>query len=61
MTFTNTSRCASCSVPLVFSAASLLAKDPKTGKVVPWNEACDDKWIDGSVEIGRASCRERVF
>ena len=43
-------RAASCSVPLVFSAASLLAKDPKTGKEVPWNPAPNAGWIDGSVD-----------
>jgi len=41
---------ASCSVPFVFSAASLLAKDPKTGKEVPWNPAPNAGWIDGSVD-----------
>ncbi|KAH0537920.1 hypothetical protein FGG08_005402 [Glutinoglossum americanum] len=40
---------ASCSVPLVFSAASLLAKNPKTGKAVPWNPS-PQRWIDGSVD-----------
>jgi TAG lipase/steryl ester hydrolase/phospholipase A2/LPA acyltransferase len=35
---------------LVFSAASLLAKDPKTGKEVPWNQTPDASWIDGSVD-----------
>lgn len=43
-------RCASCSVPFVFSAASLLAKDPKTGKEVPWNPTPNAGWIDGSVD-----------
>ncbi|ORY19809.1 acyl transferase/acyl hydrolase/lysophospholipase, partial [Clohesyomyces aquaticus] len=42
--------CASCSVPFIFSAASLLAKDPKTGKEVPWNPMPDAGWIDGSVD-----------
>ena len=42
-------RAASCSVPLVFSAASLLAKDPKTGEGVPWNPS-PQRWIDGSVD-----------
>ncbi|KAF2000278.1 patatin-domain-containing protein, partial [Amniculicola lignicola CBS 123094] len=42
--------CASCSVPFVFSAASLLAKDPKTGKEVPWNPTPNAGWIDGSVD-----------
>ena len=40
---------ASCSVPLVFSAASILAKDPKTGEAVPWNPS-PQRWIDGSVD-----------
>ncbi|KAI9771759.1 MAG: hypothetical protein M1839_002724 [Geoglossum umbratile] len=40
---------ASCSVPLVFSAASLLAKNPKTGEAVPWDPS-PQRWIDGSVD-----------
>ncbi|KAI4288979.1 MAG: hypothetical protein L6R35_001761, partial [Caloplaca aegaea] len=40
---------ASCSVPLVFSAATILAKDPKTGQAVPWNPS-PQRWIDGSVD-----------
>ncbi|KAF2719140.1 patatin-domain-containing protein [Polychaeton citri CBS 116435] len=40
---------ASCSVPFIFSAAQLLAKDPKTGQEVPWN-ASPQRWIDGSVD-----------
>ncbi|MCJ1272214.1 hypothetical protein MMC22_012122 [Lobaria immixta] len=40
---------ASCSVPFVFSAASILAKDPKTGQAVPWNPS-PQRWIDGSVD-----------
>ncbi|KAF2140999.1 uncharacterized protein K452DRAFT_299063 [Aplosporella prunicola CBS 121167] len=40
---------ASCSVPLVFSAASLQAKDPKTGEQVPWDPT-PGRWIDGSVD-----------
>ncbi|KAL8826039.1 MAG: hypothetical protein Q9170_007561 [Blastenia crenularia] len=40
---------ASCSVPLVFSAATILAKDPKTGNAVPWNPS-PQRWIDGSVD-----------
>jgi TAG lipase/steryl ester hydrolase/phospholipase A2/LPA acyltransferase len=40
---------ASCSVPLVFSAAQLLAKDPKTNELVNWNPS-PQKWIDGSVD-----------
>ncbi|KAF2270934.1 patatin-domain-containing protein, partial [Lojkania enalia] len=42
--------CASCSVPFVFSTASLLAKDPKTGREVPWNPTPNAGWIDGSVD-----------
>ncbi|KAF2275030.1 patatin-domain-containing protein [Westerdykella ornata] len=42
--------CASCSVPFIFSAASLLAKDPRTGKEVPWNQTPNASWIDGSVD-----------
>lgn len=40
---------ASCSVPFIFSATSLLAKDPKTGEAVPWNPS-PQRWIDGSVD-----------
>ncbi|KAF8245188.1 patatin-domain-containing protein [Wilcoxina mikolae CBS 423.85] len=40
---------ASCSVPFVFSSASLLAKDPITNQPVPWNPS-PQRWIDGSVE-----------
>ncbi|KAF1990216.1 patatin-domain-containing protein [Aulographum hederae CBS 113979] len=40
---------ASCSVPLIYSAAALFAKDPKTGKQVPWNPS-PQRWIDGSVD-----------
>jgi len=40
---------ASCSVPMIFSAASLLAKDPKTGEAVPWDPS-PQRWIDGSVD-----------
>lgn len=40
---------ASCSVPFLFSAMSLLSKDPKTGLPVPWSPA-PQQWIDGSVE-----------
>ena len=39
----------SCSVPIIFSASSLMAKDPKTGYEVPWN-ATPQRWIDGSVD-----------
>ena len=40
---------ASCSVPLVYTAASLLAKDPRTGEQRPWSQS-PQKWIDGSVD-----------
>jgi len=40
---------ASCSVPLVFNAASLLVKDPATGAHMPWNPT-PERWIDGSVD-----------
>ena len=40
---------ASCSVPLLFSAAHLLVKNPVTGKHVPWNPT-PHRWIDGSVD-----------
>jgi TAG lipase / steryl ester hydrolase / phospholipase A2 / LPA acyltransferase len=42
---------ASCSVPLVFSPASLLVKDPRTGEIRPWTgNLSQQKWIDGSVD-----------
>ncbi|MCJ1314636.1 hypothetical protein MMC25_008318 [Agyrium rufum] len=40
---------ASCSVPFLFSPASLLVKDPKTGAAIPWNPS-PQHWIDGSVD-----------
>lgn len=40
---------ASCSVPLVFSAAPLLVKDPSTGEHLPWNPT-PERWVDGSVD-----------
>ncbi|KAK6508726.1 hypothetical protein TWF506_010804 [Arthrobotrys conoides] len=40
---------ASCSLPLLFTPASVLAKNPKTGIAEPWN-ASPQKWIDGSVD-----------
>ncbi|KAK7701963.1 Lipase 5 [Botryosphaeria dothidea] len=40
---------ASCSVPLVFSAAQLQAKDPTTGEQIPWDPS-PQRWIDGSVD-----------
>lgn len=42
-------RAASCSVPFIYTAASLLVKDPKTGEAVPWNPS-PQRWIDGSVD-----------
>jgi TAG lipase/steryl ester hydrolase/phospholipase A2/LPA acyltransferase len=42
--------CTSCSVPLVYKKASLLAKDPRTGTEVPWDPNPDATWIDGSVD-----------
>jgi TAG lipase/steryl ester hydrolase/phospholipase A2/LPA acyltransferase len=41
---------ASCSVPLVFSAAPLLAKDPNTGAHSHWEATPQSSWIDGSVD-----------
>lgn len=40
---------ASCSVPFIFTSASLLVKDPLTGTHVAWN-ATPRRWIDGSVD-----------
>ncbi|PBP27563.1 patatin-like phospholipase [Diplocarpon rosae] len=40
---------ASCSVPVLFSAAQLLVKNPITGANTPWNPT-PQKWIDGSVD-----------
>ncbi|KAI1760807.1 patatin-domain-containing protein [Hypoxylon sp. FL1150] len=40
---------ASCSVPLIFSAAPLLVKDPLTGEHNTWNPT-PQMWIDGSVD-----------
>ncbi|KAK0357317.1 Lipase 5 [Friedmanniomyces endolithicus] len=40
---------ASCAVPSVFSAADLLAKDPKTGRIKHFDDS-PSKWIDGSVD-----------
>jgi TAG lipase/steryl ester hydrolase/phospholipase A2/LPA acyltransferase len=37
-------------VPFVFSAASILAKDPRTGQEIPWNQTPNASWIDGSVD-----------
>ncbi|KAK9451586.1 acyl transferase/acyl hydrolase/lysophospholipase [Limtongia smithiae] len=41
--------CASCSVPLIFSAHTLYAKDPRTNEPVFWNPSAQ-RWIDGSVD-----------
>ncbi|RIA96845.1 acyl transferase/acyl hydrolase/lysophospholipase [Glomus cerebriforme] len=38
----------SCSVPLIYSSAPLMAKD-KSGNEIPWNPS-GHRWIDGSVE-----------
>lgn len=40
---------ASCSVPGVFTAASLLAKDSKTNEVRAWNPS-PQRWVDGSID-----------
>jgi TAG lipase / steryl ester hydrolase / phospholipase A2 / LPA acyltransferase len=40
---------ASCSIPLLFSAAHLLIKNPVTGEYLPWNPK-PQRWIDGSVD-----------
>ena len=40
---------ASCSVPFIFSASEIMAKDPRTGQAQPWN-ASSQRWIDGSVD-----------
>lgn len=40
--------CASCSVPLIFNAYTLLEKEPKTGAIQTWN-ASSLRFIDGSV------------
>jgi TAG lipase/steryl ester hydrolase/phospholipase A2/LPA acyltransferase len=42
--------CTSCSVPLVYKKASLLAKDPKTREHVSWDPNPEATWIDGSVD-----------
>ncbi|KAL4804296.1 acyl transferase/acyl hydrolase/lysophospholipase [Aspergillus unguis] len=39
----------SCSVPVVFSPFTLMAKDPLTGNPVPWNDL-HKQYIDGSVD-----------
>lgn len=40
---------ASCSVPSVFTSAEILAKDPRTGRIKPFDDS-PTKWIDGSVD-----------
>lgn len=40
---------ASCSVPFIFSGATLLVKDPQTGEHMPWNPS-PQRWVDGSVD-----------
>lgn len=40
---------ASCAVPGMFNSSGLLAKDPITGALIPW-QLDDHRWIDGSVE-----------
>jgi TAG lipase / steryl ester hydrolase / phospholipase A2 / LPA acyltransferase len=40
---------ASCSVPVLFSAAQLLVKNPITGENTTWNPT-PQRWIDGSVD-----------
>ncbi|OJJ44583.1 hypothetical protein ASPZODRAFT_120870 [Penicilliopsis zonata CBS 506.65] len=39
----------SCSVPLVFTPSTLMAKDPLTGEAVPWSDM-HRQYIDGSVD-----------
>lgn len=39
--------CASCSLPLVFSSNTLMAKNPRTGEIFPWVKTT---FIDGSVD-----------
>lgn len=36
-------------MPFIFSSATILAKDPKSGEAVPWNPS-PQRWIDGSVD-----------
>lgn len=51
---------ASCAVPGVFYSSGLLAKDPRSGALIPWHPGDDIRWIDGSVEndIPRARLAE---
>ncbi len=51
---------ASCAVPGAFSSSGLLAKDPRSGALLPWHHGDDTRWIDGSVEndIPRARLAE---
>ena len=43
---------ASCSVPLIFQAATIYAKDPRTGQLSEWHGPglSPQRWIDGSVD-----------
>ncbi len=43
---------ASCAVPGVFASSGLIAKDPGSGALIPWQLGVDEqvRWIDGSVE-----------
>lgn len=45
---------ASCTIPGLFAARPILAKDPRTGQPTPWRMSGGDgeasRWIDGSVE-----------
>lgn len=51
---------ASCAVPGVFMSSGLMAKDPRSGALIPWHPGDDTRWIDGSVEndIPRARLAE---
>lgn len=51
---------ASCAVPGVFLSSELLAKDPRSGALIPWHPGDDTRFIDGSVEndIPRARLAE---
>lgn len=43
---------ASCAVPGVFGSRKIMAKDPKSGHLIPWRMTASDesRWIDGSME-----------
>lgn len=47
LTRANLYSAASCSVPILFTASSIFAKDSKTGEHVPWNPSF---YVDGSVD-----------